>query len=110
MLTAVSFNRRILAGFGALLSAAAVAHAQDTKGDPEYGEYLSSECVTCHNNTQDHTGIPRIAGLPAEGMIILLKAYKNKELSNETMQTIAASLDDEQMAAIAAYYESLKDK
>ena len=86
------------------------AYAEEIKGDPEYGKYLSSECVTCHNTTQNNAGIPKIAGLSAEGMLALLKAYKNKELDNVTMQTIAASLDDEQMAAIAVYYASLKEK
>jgi cytochrome c len=101
---------RIAVAVLALTPCLSSALAEEVEGDVEYGQYLSSECVTCHNNNQEHTGIPRIAGLPAEGMLILLRAYRDRELSNQTMQTIAASLDDEQMAAIAAYYASLKDK
>lgn len=80
---------------------------EQVKGDPEYGQYLSSECVSCHADKGHNQGIPQIAGMNASGMVAILKAYKNKELDNVTMQTIAARLDDEQMAALAVYYESL---
>ena len=34
------------------------------KGDPEYGEYLSSECTTCHQADGDDDGIPSIVLWP----------------------------------------------
>ena len=33
-------------------------------GDPAYGEYLSGECVTCHQADGQDKGIPSIAGWP----------------------------------------------
>lgn len=87
---------------------AANSIAEEVKGDPEYGEYLSSECVSCHATGKHTPGIPSIAGMDASGMVALLKAYKAKELDNATMQTIAARLDDEQMAALAVYYAKLQ--
>jgi cytochrome c len=84
-----------------------VAAEDQVTGDIEYGEYLSSECVACHQTKGHNPGIPQIAGMNATGMVAILKAYKAKELENATMQTIAARLDDEQMAALAVFYASL---
>jgi cytochrome c len=36
------------------------------QGDPEYGEYLAGECVTCHQATGHADGIPSIVGLPKD--------------------------------------------
>jgi cytochrome c len=83
------------------------AAEDEVKGDIEYGEYLSAECVACHQTQGHNQGIPQIAGMNASGMVSILSAYKSKELNNATMQTIAARLDDEQMAALAVYYASL---
>jgi cytochrome c len=91
-----------------LAAASAGAHAEEVTGDIEYGQYLSSECVACHADSGHNPGIPQIAGMDAAGMVSILTAYKNKELVNPTMQTIAGRLDDEQMAALAVYYASLK--
>ncbi len=82
--------------------------AEEVTGDIEYGEYLAAECVTCHATKGHNPGIPQIAGMNAGGMVAILKSYREKHLDNPTMQTIAARLDDEQMAALAVYYASLK--
>jgi cytochrome c len=34
------------------------------EGDPDYGEYLAGECVTCHQASGHADGIPSIVGLP----------------------------------------------
>jgi cytochrome c len=92
---------------GLALLALPAAAEDEVKGDIEYGEYLSAECVACHQTQGHNQGIPQIAGMNASGMVSILSAYKSKELNNATMQTIAARLDDEQMAALAVYYASL---
>ncbi len=76
--------------------------------DPAFGEYLSSACVTCHRLDGTDKGIPSIVGWPTEQFTVVLKSYKSKERPNEVMQTIAARLSDEEIAALAAYYESVK--
>ena len=48
------------------------------KGDPEYGEYLSSECLTCHSRMVSDTGIPSITLWPEEDFVVAMHAYKNK--------------------------------
>ena len=87
------------------------AFSQDTgpKGDIEYGQYLASECVTCHSATGADNGIPAITGWVAQSFISVVNAYKTKELENPAMQTIASRLDDEQIASLALYFASLSE-
>ncbi len=77
------------------------------EGDPEYGQYLSSECVTCHLGKATEGGIPSINGYDSDGFQQIMKLYRSKELENPTMQTIAGRLTDEDIAALAAYYSAL---
>ncbi|MEE9375005.1 MAG: c-type cytochrome [Rhizobiaceae bacterium] len=76
-------------------------------GDPEYGEYLSAECVTCHQANAADAQIPSIEGMSEQGMIGVLKLYRSKDLDNQSMQTVTMRLNDEDIAALAAYYSSL---
>ncbi|MCY4207305.1 MAG: c-type cytochrome [Roseovarius sp.] len=78
------------------------------EGDPEYGEYLSSECVTCHGRDGGNEGIPSIASWPSEDFIIVMHAYKLKIRSNPVMQLVAGRLSDEEIAGLAAFFESIK--
>lgn len=87
-----------------------IAPSAFAEGDAEYGEYLSAECVTCHQASGADEGIPSITGWDPEAFIAVLQSYKNKERDNTAMQTIAARLDDEQMAALAAYFHALDDQ
>ena len=75
--------------------------------DSGYGEYLSGECVTCHQKNGSDQGIPSITGLDAEAFSSIMLAYRNKELDNNVMQTVASRLDDEQIASLAVYFASL---
>ncbi len=84
--------------------------APTTAQDVEYGEYLSSQCTTCHQLSGKDNGIPAIVGWDAESFIAVIGSYKRKERENQAMQTIAASLGDEEIAALAAYFATLKPK
>lgn len=75
-----------------------------TAGDIEYGAYLAQECSSCHHIHVTKPGIPHIIGLPADYFIEALTEYKEGARDNATMQTIARSLDDEQIAALAAFF------
>lgn len=80
-------------------------------GDVEYGEYLSAECVTCHEAGAETTEkIPSIEGWDEASFVAVLKAIRAKEYDSKVMETITASLDDEQIDALAAYYATLKPK
>lgn len=75
--------------------------------DPAFGQYLSSECVTCHRADGADKGIPPIVGWPTDQFVAVLKSYKVKDRPNEIMQTVAARLSNEEMEALAAYYAKL---
>ena len=83
-----------------------VAIAQP-KGDRAFGEYLASECVACHQRTGQYAGIPPIVGWPHESFVEVMNEYRHKKRPNQVMQTIAARLSDEEVAALAAYFASL---
>lgn len=78
-------------------------------GDKALGEYLASECTTCHQSSGRQVGgIPAIIGHPADQFVALMITYRDKQRDNQVMQTIAGRLTPEEMEALAAYYESLK--
>ena len=74
----------------------------------EYGEYLASECGSCHKENAKTKAIPSIIGIKPATFINVLKAYKEGKLKNKAMISVAKSLDDEQMKALALYFYSLK--
>ncbi|WP_281993342.1 c-type cytochrome [Sulfitobacter geojensis] len=78
------------------------------KGDPEYGEYLASECLTCHQISGNGDGIPAITGWPTEDFAVAMHAYKRKLRPHPVMQMMAGRLSDEEIAAIAAYFKDLE--
>ncbi|MFP1633085.1 c-type cytochrome [Zhengella sp. ZM62] len=78
------------------------------EGDPEYGEYLAGECVTCHQATGHADGIPSIVGVPKDYFIRALFEYKNNIRSNEVMKLRVANLTNEEIAALAAYFSGLE--
>lgn len=90
------------------LALAFVTPLRAQSGDKAYGEYLSSECVTCHQLSGNFSGISPIVGWPEESFIEVMNTYREKKRDNAVMQTIAARLSDKDIAALAAYFGSLK--
>ena len=78
------------------------------QGDPEYGEYLASECLTCHKKDGTSDGIPAITLWPTEDFVVAMHAYKNKLRPHPVMQMMAGRLNDEEIAALAAYFKDLE--
>ena len=79
-------------------------------GDRALGEYLSSECVACHQLTGRHQGIPPIVGWPEASFVAIMNEYREKRRSNPVMQTIAGKFSNDEVAALAAYFSSVKPK
>lgn len=77
------------------------------EGDAEYGEYLSSECTTCHQSDGSDQGIPSIVLWPEEDFVAAMHAYKQKLRPHPVMQMMASRLNNEEIAALAAYFGSL---
>ncbi|TDV12175.1 c-type cytochrome [Paraburkholderia caballeronis] len=93
----------VLAGY------AAVAHA-DIVGDPKAGQGKVAMCIGCHGIPDYRTAYPEVYHVPILGgqnmqyLINALKAYRKGDRHFETMHAIAASLTDQDIADIAAYY------
>ena len=77
------------------------------EGDPEYGEYLAGECVTCHQASGHADGIPSIVGLPKDYFVKSMFEYRTNVRSNEVMKLRVANLSNDEIAALAAYFSSL---
>jgi cytochrome c553 len=92
----------------ALATIALAGTAACAEGDKALGEYLSSECVTCHQLSGQYQGIPPIVGWPAPTFITVMDEYRTKKRDNQIMQTIARRLSAEETAALAAYFGSLR--
>ena len=97
------------AAFAGLIAACMAGLAGTARaGDRALGEYLAGECVTCHRlSAPAQDGIPAISGWPDAQFVAVLKSYRLKERDNPIMQTVAARLSDEEMAALAAYFGSI---
>ncbi len=76
------------------------------QGDPEYGAYLSSECTTCHQIEGGDAGIPSIVYWPDEDFVVAMHAYKDKQRPHPVMQMIAGRLSNDEIAALAAYFNN----
>ena len=78
------------------------------EGDVAWGEYLSSECTTCHQSSGGDDGIPGIVGWPTEPFVTALHAYRGKHRDNPVMQLVTGRLSDDEIAALAAYFNGLE--
>lgn len=92
-----------------VLPMAIALSATGRAGDLALGEYLSAECVTCHQiSGRQVAGIPAIIGLPEEAFVAMMDSYRRRERENQVMQAMAVRLSQEEVAALAAYFGSLK--
>jgi len=82
------------------------ARAQDAKA----GEKKIAMCIGCHGipgyqaSFPEVHKVPMIAGQSAKYIVTALGEYKKGDRKHPTMRAIAASLSDQDMADIAAYY------
>lgn len=97
-----------------LAGSALAADAPDVDGDIEAGAQKTSMCIGCHQ-IRDYKAaypelyhVPMIAGQNAQYLVAALKEYASGARSFPTMEAIAHSLSEQDMADIAAYYASLK--
>ena len=77
-------------------------------GDPEYGEYLSGECTTCHKQSEDFDGMPVIIQWDETEFRLALHEYRLKTRDHPVMQMIAGRLSDEEIAALSAYFADVE--
>lgn len=88
------------------------AHAQDVQGDAMAGAKKNALCIGCHGIKGYHIAfpevhqVPKISGQGAGYIRAALHAYKAGERKHPSMRTLASSLSDQDIADLAAYYES----
>ena len=90
------------------------AHSQSAQvGSAQAGEKKADMCIGCHGIPGYHASfpeiykVPMIAGQNAKYIASSLAGYKKGDRKHPTMRGIAASLSDQDMADLAAYYEQL---
>ncbi len=64
--------------------------------------------MTCHGTAKADSTIPNIFGLAETHFVEVIRAYRAKALPNPVMQTIASRLNDEDIAALAAFFATGK--
>ena len=91
-------------------SAAAGQGAPAVNGDSAAGARKTQMCAGCHGIDGWRTAYPEVYHVPKIGgqhpayIVRALQAYKAGERSHPSMRAIAATLSDQDMADLAAYY------
>jgi len=95
------------------LCASSLVSADELQGNPQTGETKVSMCIGCHGIQGYQASfpqvykVPKIAGQNAKYIINALNAYKKGDRRHPSMHGIAASMTDQDMADVAAYYSTL---
>jgi cytochrome c553 len=101
-------NRTLLNAIAILASLAIVGAAQ-AAGDANAGKKKAAMCAPCHGaNGQGVPPNPPLAGVPAAKQVQALKDYKSGKRANPVMKGLAASLSEQDMEDLSAFYASLK--
>jgi cytochrome c553 len=81
-------------------------------GKASEGQKKNSMCIGCHGIEGYRTvypavySVPKIGGQGAGYIVSALKAYKAGDRSHPSMRAIAASLSEQDMLDLAAYYSA----
>lgn len=104
-------NKLITTIFAAVVSCVTAASlAQEIKGDAKAGETKNAMCIGCHGISGYQATFPQIYKVPmisgqgAPYIAAALNAYKKGDRKHPTMRSISATLSDQDIADLAAYY------
>lgn len=95
-----------------LMLAATSASAQEIKGDIKAGEKKNAMCIGCHGIEGYQASfpqiykVPKISGQNAKYIAAALDGYRKGDRKHPSMRGIAGSLTDQDIADLAAFYES----
>jgi len=99
-----------------LASAASLAGAADIVGNPKAAGAKIEMCVGCHGipgykaSFPEVYRVPMIVGQNAKYIEAALLAYKKGDRKHPSMRGIAASMSEQDIADVAAYYSQLSAK
>jgi cytochrome c553 len=107
-------NTLLAAALAVSAAASGIAWGQAAAptGDPVAGAHKNQMCAGCHGIVGWRTAypevykVPKIGGQHAAYIAKALQEYKSGERSHPSMRAIAASLSDQDMADLAAYYSA----
>ncbi|TFW34056.1 c-type cytochrome [Massilia horti] len=94
----------------ALAGCASVATAADAVGNPAAGRAKTEMCAGCHGipdykaSFPEVYRVPKIGGQSQKYIESALQAYKKGDRKHPSMNGIAATLSDQDIADLAAYY------
>jgi cytochrome c553 len=109
--------KNLLAAVGVVLlsstlAPSAIAQGAAVVGDAAQGQKKASSCIGCHGipgyqaSFPEIHKVPMIAGQNAKYIVAALNAYQKGERRHPTMRSIAAALNERDIADLAAYYET----
>jgi len=111
-------RRKLLAGGACALLAGVLlpaARAQDAAengppGDPLAGRKVARMCAVCHgiNGLAKQPDAANLAGQDPGYIVRQLAAFRSGARKNETMNTMAQTLNDQQMRDVAAYFGGIR--
>ena len=96
-----------------LAAFAGTATAADVVGNPKAAPGKIEMCIGCHGIPGYKSGfpevyrVPMIGGQSAKYIEGALKAYRKGERKHPSMMGIAASMSDQDIADVAAYYSQV---
>jgi cytochrome c553 len=105
-------NKLLSSGAAAIVACVTLvsAHAQELQGDAAMGAKKNAMCIGCHGivgyqaSFPEIHKVPMISGQSAKYIAGSLSAYKKGERKHPTMRGVAASLSDQDIADLSAYY------
>jgi cytochrome c553 len=116
MIQTLSTIARTLVAAATFSAVAISAQAQGVTGDVQAGQKKAEMCIGCHgiqgyqNSFPEIHKVPKISGQSGAYIVSALNAYKKGDRKHPTMRGIAASLSEQDMADLGAFYASHADK
>ncbi|MGI9303481.1 MAG: c-type cytochrome [Gammaproteobacteria bacterium] len=88
--------------------ALALSAGQAQAGDPASGKEKSATCQACHgpDGNSPQAQFPRLAGQYEDYLLRTLRDYKSGDRQNPIMAPLVATLSEEDMKDLAAYFAS----
>jgi cytochrome c553 len=82
-------------------------------GDAERGAVIGQTCTGCHGipgsfNASPAYHVPKLGGQNADYLEVALQGYRRGTRGHETMHAQASTLTDQDIADVAAYFESFQ--
>jgi cytochrome c553 len=79
-------------------------------GDAEAGKGKAAVCAGCHglDGYSSNDLWPNLAGQKAGYLVLQIKAFRDGERNSPMMQPMVASLSDQDIEDLAAYYAGIK--